>query len=149
MTAFAARLNRAFGAMQACVTPTNAPVQAPEPCPRGFEGIGCQVDINECARGTDSCPVNAACTNTDGGYKCACWPGYMERATSCERDAAAVQVRGWNDLDVECNSKRTDNNTAPDRRLHLPARQNQLQGRRCGGLAVDGPGVCLRSSWRD
>lgn len=79
MTAFAARLNRLFGTARACNAPTHAPVPSPPPCPRGFEGAACQTDINECARGTDSCPSNAACANTVGGYECACWPGFVQR----------------------------------------------------------------------
>ena len=31
-----------------------------------FEGPGCDVDINECVRGTDNCASNAACLNTQG-----------------------------------------------------------------------------------
>lgn len=92
MSAFAARLNRLFGSARTCTEPANAPVPAPAPCPRGFEGAACQTDINECARGTDTCPDNAACTNTVGGYTCACWPGYALRGASCERDVAAIQV---------------------------------------------------------
>ena len=92
MAAFAARLNRLFGTASACVAPTNAPAYPPAPCPAGFEGASCQTDVNECARGTDTCPDNAACTNTVGGYECTCWPGYVQVGASCERDATAVEV---------------------------------------------------------
>lgn len=46
-------------------------------CDSGYEGtrFNCE-DINECARGTDTCDSNAACENTDGGYNCACNTGY-------------------------------------------------------------------------
>ena len=30
-----------------------------------FEGPKCDIDINECVRGTDDCTANAACINTE------------------------------------------------------------------------------------
>ena len=41
------------------------------------------VDINECTNGTDSCDVNANCTNTDGSYTCDCKTGYVGDGFSC------------------------------------------------------------------
>lgn len=42
----------------------------------GLEGGACNVDINECVRGTDNCAVNATCINTNGGFQCKCWVGF-------------------------------------------------------------------------
>ena len=33
-------------------------------------------DINECAEGSDNCSDNASCTNTIGGFECACASGF-------------------------------------------------------------------------
>ena len=33
---------------------------------RRFEGPTCNIDINECVRGTDNCAADAACINTQG-----------------------------------------------------------------------------------
>ena len=33
-------------------------------------------DIDECSEGMDNCDENANCTNTMGGYNCACNTGY-------------------------------------------------------------------------
>jgi mannan endo-1,4-beta-mannosidase len=41
----------------------------------GFEGPACDVDINECVRGTAACGPHAACLNTLGSYVCTCFPG--------------------------------------------------------------------------
>ena len=45
-------------------------------CTRRFEGPACDVDINECVRGTSNCAANATCTNTNGSFSCACWEGF-------------------------------------------------------------------------
>ena len=48
-------------------------------CNAGHEGDGetCS-DIDDCAVGTDDCDTNADCTNTAGGFSCACHTGYEE-----------------------------------------------------------------------
>ena len=33
-------------------------------------------DVNECTDGTHTCDSNAACTNNDGGFTCACNSGF-------------------------------------------------------------------------
>ena len=38
-------------------------------CACRFEGPTCNIDINECVRGTDTCAANAACINTQGRSK--------------------------------------------------------------------------------
>lgn len=60
----------------------------------GFEGPGCSIDINECARGTADCDINAACANTLGGYNCSCFPGYSGDGSRCTAtpSLAAVQA---------------------------------------------------------
>lgn len=42
-----------------------------------YEGPDCNLDINECLRQTVTCPANAGCVNTEGSYKCPCWPGFI------------------------------------------------------------------------
>jgi hypothetical protein len=51
-------------------------------CAPGYAGsAGSCADIDECATNNGDCGANAACTNTDGGYLCACQAGYEADAT--------------------------------------------------------------------
>lgn len=43
---------------------------------RRYEGPGCDIDINECVRGTAGCAANAGCRNTNGSFACTCRYGY-------------------------------------------------------------------------
>eukprot|EP00887_Chlorella_sp_A99_P004834 scaffold4.g4834.t1 len=54
-------------------------------CPSGWEGPSCDVDINECSRGTHQCSPNAACVNTAGGYSCQCWTGWSNSGSPAGR----------------------------------------------------------------
>ena len=40
------------------------------------------VDVDECTDETDNCDANAACTNTDGSFTCACNTGYSGDGTT-------------------------------------------------------------------
>jgi hypothetical protein len=40
-------------------------------------------DINECSQGTANCHANATCTNTSGGFTCACNTNYVGNGVSC------------------------------------------------------------------
>ena len=40
-------------------------------------------DIDECGDGTNSCNVNAECTNTGGSYTCSCSSGYTGDGMRC------------------------------------------------------------------
>ena len=40
-------------------------------------------DIDECELETDTCDVNAECTNTDGSYTCSCNAGYSGDGMTC------------------------------------------------------------------
>ena len=42
-------------------------------------------DIDECASGTHSCDRNAMCTNTEGSFNCACYPGFTGDGLSCSK----------------------------------------------------------------
>lgn len=44
-------------------------------CGPGWEGAQCDIDINECVRGTADCSLNAACINIQGGFSCQCFTG--------------------------------------------------------------------------
>ena len=40
-------------------------------------------DIDECEIDSDSCDVNAECSNTYGSYMCQCLPGFSGDGQSC------------------------------------------------------------------
>jgi hypothetical protein len=71
------------------------------PLPRRFEGVNCDIDVNECARGTSSCGPGAQCINTKGGHECVCPLGSSgDGRAGCALDADAVEnALGafWND----------------------------------------------------
>ncbi len=72
-------------------------VDAPRPvdgmCPSGYtlDGGMC-VDIDECAQGTSTCSADATCTNTPGGFTCACHPGFTGDGHTCSRVCSNVLV---------------------------------------------------------
>ena len=41
-------------------------------------------DVNECTANTHNCHPNADCTNTNGGFTCACKSGFSGSGTSCD-----------------------------------------------------------------
>ena len=45
-----------------------------------YEGPRCDIDINECVRGTSACAPQAGCINSMGGYSCICPWGYAGAA---------------------------------------------------------------------
>ncbi|CAG7823399.1 unnamed protein product [Allacma fusca] len=40
-------------------------------CEKGYTGMDCRTDINECERG-DACGAGSTCVNFDGGFRCLC-----------------------------------------------------------------------------
>ncbi len=49
-------------------------------CKDGFERVGdACVNIDECARDTDRCDVNANCSDKTPGYSCECRPGFQSQ----------------------------------------------------------------------
>ena len=45
-------------------------------CDPGWSDSNCDMDINECVRGTDICHKYGDCHNTEGSYTCSCKPGF-------------------------------------------------------------------------
>ena len=60
---------------------------------RRYEGPACDIDINECVRGTAGCAANAGCTNSNGSFSCACWYGY---SGECSTPLSCTAVRCCN-----------------------------------------------------
>ncbi|KAK9917687.1 hypothetical protein WJX75_007185 [Coccomyxa subellipsoidea] len=58
----------------------------------GFEGPQCNVDINECVRGTHNCAANSTCVNTVGSFSCQCWRGFTGDGTQCDPTPAIEQL---------------------------------------------------------
>ena len=57
-------------------------------CNVGFDGNGkrCR-DTDECKKDLHDCDENAICTNFDGGFSCACAPGFSGDGKTCVKDA--------------------------------------------------------------
>lgn len=71
-------LQRDNGVIKECVDNHASEVGEPSSCRHtwvngvpgtGFEGPQCDIDINECVRGTAKCPPNAGCLNSRGGFR--------------------------------------------------------------------------------
>lgn len=61
----------------------------------------CQ-DVNECA--SNPCPPTAQCLNTDGSYRCTCWPGFTASGADCvDISECAVYNGGCSDICRELN----------------------------------------------
>ena len=89
-------------------SPTNSPTNVPTLYPSDAPSIK---DIDECADpALNTCHANAICTNTNGGYTCACKPGYDgDGYNICEKsDCYTTPGDGSNvdydDLFAFCNS---------------------------------------------
>ncbi|XP_068719980.1 uncharacterized protein [Montipora capricornis] len=52
-------------------------------CPVGYTGDLCETDIDECSTNSQSCDVNAVCSNTKGSYLCTCKSGYSGDGKAC------------------------------------------------------------------
>jgi hypothetical protein len=65
----------------------------PVTCASGYEcaGSGC-VNIDECARGTDTCSDNATCHDFAGSYSCTCNPLYEGDGRTCEPRCSPMTV---------------------------------------------------------
>lgn len=47
------------------------------------------LDNDECTDQTDACDDNAACTNTDGSYTCACNAGFTDDSSATDGTSCA------------------------------------------------------------
>jgi len=52
-------------------------------CSNNVGAVPTCTDINECTANTDNCDPHATCTNTTGGFTCACNTGYDGNGTDC------------------------------------------------------------------
>ncbi|MEL6548520.1 MAG: calcium-binding EGF-like domain-containing protein, partial [Myxococcota bacterium] len=60
-------------------------------CEFGFVQVGFQCqDTNECADGSNNCGPNATCTNTEGGFSCACNLNYVGDGVTCNFDECSA-----------------------------------------------------------
>ena len=50
-------------------------------CSSSWEGVNCDVDVNECVVTPNICGSDKTCVNTDGGYECNCRSGYQKAST--------------------------------------------------------------------
>ena len=57
----------------------------------GYEGRDCDININECSRGSHDCHPNAECVDREGAFLCGCRAGYTGNGRSCKLDARAMR----------------------------------------------------------
>jgi len=68
------------------------------------DGITC-ADVDECANNTDNCSTDATCTNTFGGFTCACDPGFTGNGVTCmDVDECADPMLNNCSADATCNN---------------------------------------------
>jgi hypothetical protein len=60
------------------------------------------IDADECAAGTHACDPNATCTNSAGGYDCACKTGFAGDGFDCTQTDACVTNNGG--CDQRCST---------------------------------------------
>ncbi len=87
-------------------------------CIPGYELVnGVCKDVNECTLGTSDCHQNAACTNTNGSFSCACKRGYFGDGLldcsdgSLKRCVATIEIEMVTAIGNNCWAV-LDNNTA-------------------------------------
>lgn len=74
-------------------------------CAEGFVGDGTTcVDEDECDTGAAACHADATCTNTPGGFTCACKPGWDGDGIECtaREDNWCATNNGGCDLAADC-----------------------------------------------
>lgn len=88
---FSNRMAELRGNVGQCPAGINTtPLVLPQPkCKLGFEGPDC-TDLNECVRGNSLCDRNAACINTEGGFTCQCYEGYIGNGKKCVPNLVAL-----------------------------------------------------------
>ena len=74
-----------------------------------FSYAGCD-DIDECTAGTHTCDANAACTNTDGSFTCACNEGYTGdgQTGNCPADDCSATIPTGPGYSTNCDIFATD-----------------------------------------
>jgi hypothetical protein len=73
-------------------------------CPATSTGDRCQFDTDECAAYPSPCGSGSLCTNTDGGYTCACLPGMSSPTSdgrSCSTAGKAVELIAFYDDSID------------------------------------------------
>ena len=56
------------------------------------------LDVDECSEGVHTCDSNAVCSNTNGGFECACLLGYEGDGLTCESKCTKINT-------VDCEEK--------------------------------------------
>jgi hypothetical protein len=131
----------------ACVSPATCDSSAAVPkcvCPQGFtdtNGDGSQcTDIDECAMHTAGCDPNATCTNTPGGFECACnGPAYTGDGTTCKCAAGYTSDGGTGCLKQAMQQCAADSECIDG---HCVGLGDGSPGGTCCKVACNNPGPC-------
>lgn len=54
--------------------------------------VNVNLDIDECDLGTDNCPINASCHNTDGSFDCLCPEFYKLGGTNSKPECVGNTI---------------------------------------------------------
>jgi len=72
-------------------------------CNAGWKGVNCEIDVDECALGTDTCTAHSTCSNTDGTYVCPCDAGYTATGNTCTGMSLFRLAKVFEKLKKWCN----------------------------------------------
>ena len=106
----------------------------------GYEGAFCEMDVDECADGTDDCHADATCTNTDGAFTCACDDPFVGDGRTCACPEG-TEGASCEDCAEGFHRRVSDGTCADEVRLSLV-----VTGDGAGTITIDGDPMVCRGS---
>ena len=98
-------------------------------------------DVDECAKGTDSCGPNQKCINEPGAYRCECDTGYVPAPTDADSSMLSCVVNKECPANHRCSHQCTLEN-GRERCLCEPGYKLDVGGTRCQDIDECAQSVC-------